>query len=696
MGSKKLIVVESYGKVKTIQAMVGRDFVVKACGGHILDLNHKNLSIDISDTRFEPKYIFLKNKRKFVKDVLDMNYAYIYLATDNDREGEFIAFCLQKVLGIPLEERNRVVFNEITHEAIHRGMNHPRQINQGLVTSQQTRRMLDRIIGYKIQPYLPKTFSVGRVQSAVVKMIGDRCDSVARDPPVKEIAAEFQFDDFPGETFRADLVDDQFRDDRFIQSIVSDPESYSIKSAKTVSRTESPPKPLDTVALQRQCFYNLNMKSDETMKVSQALYEKGLITYMRTSSTALSRTFVEKMTGEIAQLFSEEFVRKGIASRSVSGPNPDPDQAHEAVRPTLESPAKVSNLEKREKRVYDLIYRHSMMACMSDAEFCDVKYEIVHPEHDMSVFGVVSDMVFSGFRAADGMDANSNADKHVAKKKGSRVVLANANIRETYRNNHALYNEASLVREMKFRGIGQASTYSHVMNHVQKKGYVAVINKPPVKLEVAVKTWSRRSGKVCQKKKTLSFFGEKNKFDILPKGAKLVEFLGDNFPRFLDIGYTSGMESDLDGVANNEKNRDDILGETLGYISGANPSKSISVSKSEGSKTKSGVSAGKKTKYIGDDSDGNKLFFGKSKYGYFIRKVYDKNVVQFFGCESGDEATDRARQITKDSYFIGVYKTKPAFVISKNDKLYIQWNKKLKSIPEAPAKIDSKLLKHLF
>ena len=689
MSPRKLIIVESYGKVKTIQGIVGREFVVKACGGHILDLNHKNLSIAISDGgEFEPMYIFLKNKRKFVKDIKDTNYAYIYLATDNDREGEFIASCLQKVLGIPRTEKNRLVFNEITGEAIRRGMSQPREINHGLVESQQTRRMLDRIIGYKIQPYLPKTFSVGRVQSVVVKMISDRCESVTSEPHVKEIVSDFRFEEFPAETFRGDISESQFKDDHFVNSLVSDPELYAVRSAKSSNRSESPPRPLDTVGLQRQCFYNLNLRSEETMKIAQSLYEKGLITYMRTSSTALSRSFVEKISDEILRRFSDKaLIRKGVASKT------SPDQAHEAVRPTLGSPGKVSALEKNEKRVYDLIYKHTLMACMSDAVYRDYKYEVDHPNHDVVLAGTCSDLLFSGFRAAEG--AVADTEMHKKKKKGSRVLLVHASIRESYRNNRALYNEASLVSDMKNRGIGQPSTYSYILNHIQKKGYVGLADRPPVDLEVETKSWSGGAG-VSKKKKIVSFFDERKKLHVLPKGEKLVAFLGDNFPRFLDVGYTSGMELELERVVKQEKNRNDILKDTLGYISGIKPLTGIDMKKEDSRLSRAGVSSGKKSKYVGDDADGHKLFFGKSKYGYFIRKVYDKNIVQFFGCESGDETVERARLITKESYFIGNYKSKPAFVISKNGKLYIQWNKKLKYIPHTTRKIDAKILKNIF
>ena len=554
---ENLVIVESPAKAKTIEKFLGKDFRVVSSFGHIRDLSKKNLGIDI-ENNFAPDYEVPKEKAKVVSELRKAaaDSKNIWIASDEDREGEAIAWHLASVLKLDLSTTKRIVFHEITKEAITNAIETPRQVDMNLVNSQQARRILDRLVGFEISPVLWKkvqpSLSAGRVQSVAVRLLVEREREIIsfETESALRVTAIFLIDSGKGEigTLRAE-ASKRFPDEeealKFLE--LCSHSKYSIGSITIKPGSRSPAPPFTTSTLQQEAYRKLGFSVSQTMVVAQKLYEAGKITYMRTDSTNLSNLALVKSREVITTEFGEEYSK----TRQFKTKSKGAQEAHEAIRPAyLENSSTAGN--QNEKRLYELIWKRTIASQMSDAriEKTSISIDMNNSPVTFQANGEV--IKFDGFLRvyAESSDLeNTDEERYVIPPvtKGMPLTYENITATQKYTSPPPRYTEASLVKKLEELGIGRPSTYAPTISTIQNRGYVSREDRPGEKRELKIITLL--DGKITKSTKTEVAGKEKSKLFPQDIGMIVNDFLIENFSEIVDYHFTAEVEEQFDEIA---------------------------------------------------------------------------------------------------------------------------------------------------
>jgi len=558
--SKNLVIVESPAKAKTIEKILGKDFHVMSSFGHVRDLPDKGIGIDF-ENHYKPDYEVSTDKKKVVADlkkaVKDADL--VWLASDEDREGEAIAWHLYEVLGLTKAKTRRIVFHEITKDAILKAVENPRDINIDLVNAQQARRVLDRIVGFELSPVLWRkvkpSLSAGRVQSVAVRLIVEREREINHftSESTYRVTAIFSSTDKNGNPveLKADL-DKRFATKEealaFLEACKNS--NFTIDDIVTKPSKKSPAPPFTTSTLQQEASRKLGFSVSQTMMVAQKLYEAGNITYMRTDSMNLSDLAINTSKAEIIRMVGEKYVKIRKFTTKAKGAQ----EAHEAIRPTYMSAHSVSGTAN-EKRLYELIWKRTIASQMADAELekTTIHIDISGSKHQFLATGEV--IVFDGFL---NVYLESNDDEHdeetagmlPAMKAGEKLNAKEINAQQRFSQHPPRYAEASLVRKLEELGIGRPSTYAPTISTIQNRKYVEKKNLVAEQREYHLLTLE--NGKISDQTKTENYGTEKNKLFPTDIGAVVTDFLIEHFPDILSYNFTAEVEKEFDHIADGE------------------------------------------------------------------------------------------------------------------------------------------------
>ena len=554
---KNLVIVESPAKAKTIEKFLGNDYKVMSSYGHIRDLKKKEMSIDT--TTLEPEYEIPEEKEKLVKELKNnaQKAEKICLASDEDREGEAISWHLCEVLGLDEEHTNRIVFHEITKPAILKAIETPRHIDMNLVNAQQARRVLDRLVGFKLSPVLWRkvkpALSAGRVQSVAVRLIVEREREIQafQSEPYYSVAATFAITNADGSQseVKAMLAQRLKTHDEVLQLLEQCKEAtftVSSVSKKPLKRTPAPP--FTTSTLQQEAARKLGFTVSQTMMVAQHLYEHGQITYMRTDSVNLSALCINASKEEITKLYGEEYSKVRQYHTSSKGAQ----EAHEAIRPTYMDRMEIEGTAQ-ERKLYELIWKRTIASQMADAEIEKTTVEI-KPSTTSSLFVAQGEVVkFDGFIKVyrESVDDDDQQDEESRilppMKKGMELTRREIQATERFSQGPQRYTEASLVHKLEELGIGRPSTYAPTISTIQQREYV---HKGDKKGEERSYTIDTLKGKVITQKERTEMAGS-DKGKLLPTdiGSVVNDFLMQYFPTIMDYNFTAKVEQNFDKIA---------------------------------------------------------------------------------------------------------------------------------------------------
>ena len=567
---KNLVIVESPAKAKTLEKFLGKDYKVLSSYGHIRDLKKKVFSIDLND--FTPKYEIPADKTELVKSLKAAAKAAetVWLASDEDREGEAISWHLSQVLGLNIENAKRIVFHEITKTAILEAIKNPRTIDLNLVNAQQARRVLDRIVGFKLSPVLWKklkpSLSAGRVQSVAVRLIVEREREIEAFQTESgfRVNAIFSVPTADGNevNLKADL-NTKFKTQEEAQAFLESCKGQTFTIAEISKRPmrKSPAAPFTTSTLQQEAARKLGFTVAQTMMVAQRLYESGRITYMRTDSVNLSSLCLNTSREEIVKHLGERYAK----TRQFSTKSKGAQEAHEAIRPTYISEHEIEGTTQ-ERRLYELIWKRTIASQMADAETekTTIKINISGQQYEFIATGEV--VVFDGFlrvyrESFDDDSAEQEEDGTLLPPvtEGQTLAFTEMTATQRYTQQPSRYNEASLVRKLEELGIGRPSTYAPTISTIQQREYVERGDKAGTERTYAVLTLSAKSGKISTKEKKEITGNEKSKLMPTDIGTVVNDFLCEYFPEILDYNFTAKVEKEFDEIAEGDKEWQSVL-----------------------------------------------------------------------------------------------------------------------------------------
>ncbi|MEJ6675098.1 MAG: type I DNA topoisomerase [Polaribacter sp.] len=555
--AKNLVIVESPAKAKTIEKFLGKDFQVESSYGHIADLPSKELGIDV-DGDFSPKYIVSDDKKTIVKKLrtLAKKAETVWLASDEDREGEAIAWHLKEQLGLKDEKTKRIVFHEITKNAILKAVENPRDIDYNMVNAQQARRVLDRLVGYELSPVLWRKvkggLSAGRVQSVAVRLIVERERSILNFVAETHYKVVAQFANNEGKMFKATIpknFDSKEAAENFLKSCAN--ADFSIADLTKKPAKKSPAAPFTTSTLQQEASRKLGFAVGKTMQVAQRLYEAGLITYMRTDSLNLSVDARNAAEEEITNYYGAEYSKQRVFKTKSKGAQ----EAHEAIRPTSMKMHAIST-EYDQNRLYDLIWKRTVASQMSDAQLERTNVKIENSEN-AKIFTANGEMIkFEGFLKVylEGTDNEDEEQAGMLPNLKVKDVLTYAFINATQRFTSPPYRftEASLVKQLEELGIGRPSTYAPTISTVQRRGYVEKGQNEGV--ERAYNQLILSNGMVKEAVLEEKTGADKNKLVPTDIGNIVNDFLVANFSNILDFGFTARVENSFDDISEGDEN----------------------------------------------------------------------------------------------------------------------------------------------
>ena len=555
--AKNLVIVESPAKAKTIEKFLGKDFQVESSYGHIADLPSKELGIDV-DGDFSPKYIVSDDKKTIVKKLrtLAKKAETVWLASDEDREGEAIAWHLKEQLGLKDENTKRIVFHEITKNAILKAVENPRDIDYNMVNAQQARRVLDRLVGYELSPVLWRKvkggLSAGRVQSVAVRLIVERERSILNFIAETHYKVVAQFANNEGKMFKATIpknFDSKEAAENFLKSCAN--AAFSIADLTKKPAKKSPAAPFTTSTLQQEASRKLGFAVGKTMQVAQRLYEAGLITYMRTDSLNLSVDARNAAEEEITNYYGAEYSKQRVFKTKSKGAQ----EAHEAIRPTSMKMHAIST-EYDQNRLYDLIWKRTVASQMSDAQLERTNVKIENSENS-KIFTANGEMIkFEGFLKVylEGTDNEDEEQAGMLPNLKVKDVLTYAFINATQRFTSPPYRftEASLVKQLEELGIGRPSTYAPTISTVQRRGYVEKGQNEG--LERAYQQLILSNGMVKETILEEKTGADKNKLVPTDIGNIVNDFLVANFSNILDFGFTARVENSFDDISEGDEN----------------------------------------------------------------------------------------------------------------------------------------------
>jgi DNA topoisomerase-1 len=645
--SKNLVIVESPAKAKTIEGYLGKDFKVASSYGHVRDLPKGDKAIDIQN-KFRPTYEVTADKKEVIKQLKSLvkNAETIYLASDDDREGEAISWHLKEVLKLKDDNTKRIVFREITKNAITKAIENPRQIDIDLVNAQQARRILDRLVGFELSPVLWKKIkaglSAGRVQSVAVRFIVERERDIDKfnTTSAYKITALF---DVEGKTLSAELpkkFDSQEEAEDFLKKCLE--AQFSIKSLEKKPAKKSPSAPFTTSTLQQEASRKLYFSVAQTMTVAQKLYEAGKISYMRTDSVNLSEEAMAGAEREIKSAFGNEFHK----ARKFATKSEGAQEAHEAIRPTNFSVLEAGS-DRNEQRLYELIWKRAIASQMADAQLekTNVTIAISNSPQTLSASGEV--IKFEGFLK---VYLESTDDEEEEEESGNKGLLPPLTVgqdlnlkemkaRQSFTRPPARYTEASLVKKLEEMGIGRPSTYAPTISTIQKRNYVVKESRdgtPRKYVEMKI-----AGGKFDKAEKTETTGADKNK--LFPTNIAMVvnDFLVEHFPNVIDYKFTAKVEKEFDEIAQGTQQWEEMIQNFYGgFHSKVEQTESINradinSSKELGTDPKTGkpviARLGKfgPLVQIGDQEDEEKKFASLAK-GQFIESITLEEALELF------------------------------------------------------------------
>ena len=683
--AKNLVIVESPAKAKTIEGYLGKDFIVKSSFGHVRDLPIKgDKAIDI-ENGFTPTYVVSADKTKVISELksLAKSSEEVWLATDDDREGESISWHLKEALGLKGNTK-RIVFREITKPAILNAIQHPREIDMDLVNAQQARRIMDRLIGFELSPVLwskvQKGLSAGRVQSVAVRLIVEREKEIENHESVAafKVAALF---DLPGKkVLKAELSKSFAKENdalSFLKSCIG--AEFSIKDLETKPAKKTPAPPFTTSTLQQEASRKLGFAVATTMSIAQKLYESGRISYMRTDSTMLSQEARDKAKAAIETAYGSQFHH----ARQFKTKSESAQEAHEAIRPTDFETSTISG-DAREKRLYELIWKRAIASQMADAK---IERTIAHINISTNKEILVATgevIAFEGFLKAylegkDEEEEDENKDMLPPLAIGQVLDLNELKAQERFTRPAARYTEASLVKALEEKGIGRPSTYAPTISTIIKRAYVVKEDRDGRSREF--QTWILKDDEIAGSKNTEIVGTEKSKLFPTHIGTLVTDFLVENFVDVVDYKFTADMEDEFDNVAKGKldwkilmKNFYSSFHQTI-----------------EDSKSISRTSVGGGRELGIDPTSGRKISVRLGKFGPFVQLG-----------ESGEEEKPVFANLTKSQNVaslqfeealallarpklpreIGIHEDKPVIIGAGKLGPYIKFDGKFTSIPE--------------
>lgn len=649
--AKNLLIVESPAKAKTIEGYLGKDFLVKSSYGHIRDLVKTDDAID-TENNFTQRYEVPADKKAVVSELkkLAKQANTVWLASDEDREGEAISWHLYETLGLNESNTRRIVFHEITKPAILRAIETPRGIDFNLVNAQQARRVLDRLVGFELSPVLWKkvkpSLSAGRVQSVAVRLIVDREREINKfqAEAAFKIVAIFHTDN-PKELFKAELpkrFSDVAEAEQFLRACAE--ADFSVNSLETKPSKRSPAAPFTTSTLQQEASRKLGFSVARTMSVAQRLYESGRITYMRTDSVNLSNTALQGAEQEIHTAYGEQYHKRRQYKTKSSGAQ----EAHEAIRPTYFNQHTIEG-DPAERRLYELIWKRAIASQMSEAQFEKTVAKIGISTRDEELVANGEVMKFDGFlkvyfESTDeeqelSLDDDAGNTLLPPLQQGQRVQRKSMTATERFSRPPARYTEASLVKKLEELGIGRPSTYAPTISTIQNRGYVVKEDREGKQRDYRV--LELKSGTVETVKKTETTGAEKSKLFPTDIGALVNDFLVEHFKGIVDFNFTAKVEKEFDEIAQGLKDWTAMLHEfygpfhsevetTIKTADRANSERELGIDPETGKKVSVRIGRFGPMVQIGTADDEEKPRFASLRSGQMIETITFEEAMELF------------------------------------------------------------------
>ena len=699
-----LVIVESPGKIKKINTILGKDYLVKASVGHVRDLDHKNLGIDL-DNNFKPTYVISTDKKKVVSDLRNCvkKCSDVILAADEDREGEAIAASLADVLN--LKNPKRIVFNEITKTAITNALKKPGKINYDLVRAQETRRFLDRIVGFKLSPVLwsniAMNLSAGRVQSVVVKLIIEKeaeIQKLKQDAFFKITGKLHSISDISNKlNVTLYEIDKDKTNDKSIKGNICkltkkehiekimkviDKSSLKIKLIENKTSKRNPAPPFITSTLQQEASRKFGFNIKSTMSIAQKLYEGGHITYMRTDSTNLSEEALKGCQDYILKNYGKKYhSKKNYVSKSKNA-----QEAHEAVRPTHIENQNIQGTPQ-EMKLYSLIWKRTVASQMAPAEISinNIYVEIIHKKIIPYYFLAVNEsIIFEGFLKVYNIK-NEEDDDELKKsntnfKKGDDLDYELIEGKEEFPKSIGRYNEASLVKKLEDYGIGRPSTYASTISKIQERRYVEKVDIDGVEKTINICTLKKNKEMKWTNSKTI-LGKEKQKLVPTSIGVEVTKYLINHFENIMDYKFTANLENDLDKIADGKKNWDAILSEFWNEFK-----PKIELLTKETKKKNDGRLLG-----VYPNTQ-NEIYATLARYGPVVKLVNGKDIkyVSIDKPLDVDKITlDQAIELLEYPKKLGEYKNMDILLNKGKYGKYIKYNDKNYNLPEGKIDLDS-------
>lgn len=561
---KNLVIVESPSKAKTIQKYLGKDFEVESSFGHISDLPKKGMGIEI-DNNFKPIYEVSADKKEVVSKLkkLSTKAEIVWLASDEDREGEAIAWHLYNVLGLSKKETHRISFNEITKKAIEKAIDNPRKIDENLVDAQQARRILDRLVGFEVSPILWKKvkpgLSAGRVQSVAVRLIVEREREILNFIPQSSFRFTAQFITVDGKSMKAVLTREfkTYEDAKtFIASCVG--AEFTVSDLQKKPAKRSPSAPFTTSTLQQEASLKLGFPVSRTMRVAQQLYESGLITYMRTDSVNLSQDAIAAAEKTIKSDYGEKY----SSPKNYTTKNKSAQEAHEAIRPT-DFGLKSAGGDAGQRRLYELIWKRAIASQMAQADLERTVVDIKNSNNKEIFQSKGEIIVFDGFLKVyqDSVhDEDTEDEKSILPDvhKGDLLTAEEIFGTQKFTKSPPRYTEASLVKKLEELGIGRPSTYAPTISTIQQREYVVLGNLDGEKR--SLKTLKLNTDKITEKTETETFGADRRKLMPTDIGMVVNDFLVDHFSYIMDYDFTAKVEESFDDIAEGKEKWTEMIG----------------------------------------------------------------------------------------------------------------------------------------
>ncbi len=644
--SKNLVIVESPAKAKTIEGYLGKDFVVASSYGHVRDLPKDDKAIDIKNG-FAPTYEIPKDKKDVISNLKKLagSSDVIFLASDDDREGEAISWHLKEALNLDDTKTRRIVFREITKNAILNAIENPRAIDLDLVNAQQARRILDRLVGYEISPVLWKKIktglSAGRVQSVAVRLVVEREREIEKFKGESFYKVTALFDLEKGKTLKAELPE-KFKTEEeasaFLDTCIG--ATFSIKNLEKKPGKKSPAPPFTTSTLQQEASRKLGFSVAQTMSLAQKLYEAGHISYMRTDSVNLSEEALQSAKNEIIKSYGNDFLEiRNYKTKSKSA-----QEAHEAIRPT-----NFSNLEagasRNEERLYELIWKRAIASQMADAKIEKTIATIGISSSDKTLVASGEVITFEGFlkvyiESTDDDEAEENTTMLPPLKTGQQLDLNHMLARQSFTRPAARYTEAALVKKLEEMGIGRPSTYAPTITTIQKRDYV--IKESREGRERKYVELTLKKGTVSKVEKVETTGAEKNK--LFPTNMAMIvnDFLVNSFPNVIDYSFTANVEKEFDEIASGKTQWDKMIDNFYGKFHSeveesanierpkVNASRELGIDPASGKPVIARMGRFGPVVQIGSNEDEEKPRFASMRKGQFIESISLEDALELF------------------------------------------------------------------